>query len=183
MINRYYNADHFQVNASLACSRDTFIIIRILVLFFFYQSDFVLDFLAFPSLLLVALTLGSGASVSRMLMVGTILGLVPLDEEIKAEMKYIIPKGFFSLFLHSNMLTSKNTMLNFTTPSFFTRSLSILWFLKHFLKNNKILSLLFGFFPPDLQNDMSYMYDKYLMFISFRYWLQQLVLLCKASVQ
>lgn len=28
-------------------------------------------------------------------MVGTILGLVPLDEEIKAEMKYIIPKGFF----------------------------------------------------------------------------------------
>lgn len=43
----------------------------------------------------MALTLGSGASVSRMLMVGTILGLVPLDEEIKAEMKYIIPKGFF----------------------------------------------------------------------------------------
>lgn len=66
--------------------------------FFFYQSDFVLDFLAFPSLLLVALTLGSGASVSRMLMVGTILGLVPLDEEIKAEMKYIIPKGFFLSF-------------------------------------------------------------------------------------
>lgn len=50
-------------------------------------------------------------------MVGTILGLVPLDEEIKAEMKYIIPKGFFPLFLHSNMLTSKSTMLNFTTPS------------------------------------------------------------------
>lgn len=117
-------------------------------IFFFYQSDFVLDFLAFPSLLLVALTLGSGASVSRMLMVGTILGLVPLDEEIKAEMKYIIPKGFFPLFLHSNTLTSKSTMLNFTTPSFFTRSLSILRFLKHLKKiNNKILSLLFGFFP------------------------------------
>lgn len=75
-------------------------------------------------------------------MVGTILGLVPLDEEIKAEMKYIIPKGFFPLFLHSNMLTLKSTMLNFT------RSLSILRFLKHFKKkNNKILSLLFGFFP------------------------------------
>lgn len=34
MINRYYNVDQFQVNASSACNRDTSIIIRFLVVVF-----------------------------------------------------------------------------------------------------------------------------------------------------
>lgn len=50
MINRYYNAEHFQVNASLACSRDTFIIIRILVLFFFLPIRLCLRFFGLSQL-------------------------------------------------------------------------------------------------------------------------------------
>lgn len=54
----------------------------------FYHSGFVLDFLVFPSLVFPGLALLSGASVSRIFMVGNTLDLA-LDEESNAEMKHI----------------------------------------------------------------------------------------------
>lgn len=150
MINRYYNADHFQVNASLACSRDTFIIIRILVLFFFLPIRLCLRFFGLSQLAFGGFDFGV-RSIGIEDVNGRYhswFGATWWRNQGRNEIHH--SKRIFSLFLHSNMLTSKSTMLNFTTPSFFTRSLSILWFLKHFFKNNKILSLLFGFFPPEI---------------------------------